>query len=290
MANFAFKDGKQADVADGVYIHHIIIADFAGKSQLMPPVQAPTCPGGGVISAIPPMGGMGPKAAGSTTPTKGTSGSMTGMSHGHSKREFINMKSKRQFGMSVFIGGGGSVGSGNPFAPRPGSNIKSGYWIGKGGNMQLTSELVNYDAKEKEIYLTLDVEWVPGKDPNMLDVGMGAISADKCADKEKGMLHPPKDKPIVYKGEEWAVTDTGYFINFTPHIHDGGVNIKVILNGKEVCEAKAVYGDEGGTTNALDGKKWQTITGYTPCDSPIPIKKGDKVYITSEYDLTKYRL
>jgi hypothetical protein len=135
------------------------------------------------------------------------------------------------------------------------------------------------------------MEWTQGKDPNMLDVGMGALSADRCDDKEKGILHPPKDKPVTYKGEEWNVIDDGYFMNFTPHIHDGGVNIKVFLNGKEVCEARAVYGDESaGQAVGLDGKKWQTITAYTPCDTPVQIKKGDKVYVTSTYDLTKYRL
>ena len=42
--------------------------------------------------------------------------------------------------------------------------------------------------------------------------------------------------------------------------------------------------------NALDGKKWETITQYTPCEKAIPIKKNDSIYITSEYDLTKHRL
>jgi hypothetical protein len=206
------------------------------------------------------------------------------------KRGFTSTKSKRQFAVSWFIGGGGSGGSGNPFSPRPGSSITSGYWIGGGGDMRLMSELVNYDPVEKDLYLTLDVEWTPGKDPKMLDVGMGVISVDGCSDKEVGFLHPPKDKAVVYTGDEWTIGGDGYFMNFTPHIHDGGVNIKVFVNKKEVCEAKAIYGDDGGTTNAPDGKKWQTITGYTPCDTPVPVKRGDKVYMTSEYDLTKHRL
>jgi hypothetical protein len=275
MANFAYENGTQVDVANGVYIHHIIITDFSGKSQLMPPVIPPICSNGAIISPMPPMTGMAPKTPG---------GEKTGMdSMGH-------MRSKRQSGMSVFVGGGGSVGSGNPFATRVGSNVKSGYWIGARGSMQLTSEIVNYDKMEKNIYLTLDIEWVLGKDPNMLDVGMGALSADRCIDKEKGILHPPNDRAIVYKGEQWNIIDDGYFINFTPHIHDGGINIKVFVNTKEVCESKAIYGSDGGATNALDGKRWETITGYTPCEKAIPIKKGDSVYITSEYDLTKHRL
>jgi hypothetical protein len=117
MANFAYKNGTQADVANGVYTHHIIIADFAGKSQIMPPVMAPFCKNGGQISPIPPMTGMGPKPP--TTASASQPMAMGGMSHGgHSKRYPSAMKSKRQLGMSVFIGGGGSVGSGNPFSAR----------------------------------------------------------------------------------------------------------------------------------------------------------------------------
>ncbi|KAE9967506.1 hypothetical protein EG328_008157 [Venturia inaequalis] len=284
MANFAYKDGKQADVANGVYVHHIILADLSGKMQLMPPVNPPRCKNGAMISPIPPMDGMGPKPAGGTAKPAGTPGGAGGMQHGG--------MTKRQIGMSVFIGGGGSVGSGNPFSapPAAGSPVKSGYWIGKGGRMQLTSEIVNYDPVDKDLYLTLDIEWAPGKEADMYDVGMGALSADACLEKEKGILHPPKDKAIVYKGEEWDVIDNGYMMNFTPHIHDGGVNIKVFLNNNQICEAKAIYGSSGGSAASLDGSKWETITGYTPCDTPAAIKKGDKIHMTSEYDLTKHRL
>lgn len=61
----------------------------------------------------------------------------------------------------------------------------------------------------------------------------------------------------------------------------------VFINDKQVCESKAVYGDE---VKGLDGSKWATIVEYTPCNDAIKIKKGDKVYITAEYDLTKHRL
>lgn len=119
MANFAYQNGTQADVANGVYTHHIIIADFAGKSQIMPPVMAPFCKNGAIISPVPPMSGMGPKAPASANASQPQA--MGGMSHGHSGRSNTHPnvpKSKRQMGMSVFIGGGGSMGSGNPFSAK----------------------------------------------------------------------------------------------------------------------------------------------------------------------------
>lgn len=205
VANFAFKNGTLADTAHGIYEHHIIIVDLGGKAQLMMPVDPPKCKNGAKISSLPPMGGMG-----GSSPAKGAAGGMAGMSHSRSKRAEAAGPS-----LSVFVGGGGSVGSGNPFAPKGGS-VKSGYWIGPSGPMRLTSEIINYDKVAKEIYLTLDVEWIPGKASDLLDVGMGAISADRCDDKEKGIVHPPKDKAVTYKGEEWIVSTDGYFVNFQP--------------------------------------------------------------------------
>jgi hypothetical protein len=119
---------------------------------------------------------------------------------------------ERQFGLSFFLGGGGSMGSGLPFSPRPGASIKSDYYIGKGRNLQLNSELVNYDPVDKEIYLTIDVEWSREKDPSMFDVGDGAIPADRCDDKEQAVHQPPKDRPITYKGEPGTVIGDGYLL------------------------------------------------------------------------------
>jgi len=57
----------------------------------------------------------------------------------------------------------------------------------------------------------------------------------------------------------------------------------------EVCESRATYGTGDGAT-VLGDKNWQTISGYTPCEYMIPFKKGDKLRMTADYDLTKYRL
>lgn len=69
--------------------------------------------------------------------------------------------------------------------------------------------------------------------------------------------------------------------------HDGATTAKIYLNNKLVCESKAIY---GGESAALDGKRWQTITAYEDCKDPIKISVGDKLTMSAEYDLTKYRL
>lgn len=49
-----------------------------------------------------------------------------------------------------------------------------------------------------------------------------------------------------------------------------------------------MYGGDGG--KEIDGKKWETITGYKVCNDPVKVKKGDRLYMTSEYDVTRHRL
>jgi hypothetical protein len=50
-----------------------------------------------------------------------------------------------------------------------------------------------------------------------------------------------------------------------------------------------VYGSDEGSVS-IDGKKWETILSYIPCEKAIPFKIGDKVKMTATYDLTKHQL
>jgi hypothetical protein len=79
---------------------------------------------------------------------------------------------------SVFIGKGGEA-SATVFADLT-KSIKTGYVIGKKDRITFTMELINYEEKEKEVYLTLDYEYLPNGPTGYLDVGMGAINSDGC--------------------------------------------------------------------------------------------------------------
>jgi hypothetical protein len=131
--------------------------------------------------------------------------------------------------VAVFVGGGGSAGSGAAFSGKN-SDVKTGVFISETDKFAVSSEIVNYDAQEKEIYFSLDFEYILGKAPGLMNVGMGAISVDDCSSLS-GALQPPKGKAITYRGSEWAMMEDGYFVSFTPHLHDGGVYTKVFLNG-----------------------------------------------------------
>jgi hypothetical protein len=187
----------------------------------MNPVQPPTCVLGGIIG----LGGQ-----------PGANGGHGNMRGRHSRRqttgvatEFLSWLDKLMPAVAVFVGGGGSAGSGAAFAGKS-SEIKTGAFVSHTDMFAMSSELVNYDPMDKEIYITLDFEYVPGKASGLLNVGMGALSVDDCS-SPGGIIQPPKGKAVTYKGVEWTLLDDGYFVSFTPHLHDGGVYTKIFLNG-----------------------------------------------------------
>jgi hypothetical protein len=70
--------------------------------------------------------------------------------------------------------------------------------------------------------------------------------------------------------------------------HDGGLNMRIVVNGKVACQSDAIYGQDGGTV--VSKEKWETITSYSPCEDPVEVKAGDKIKISSDYDLRKHKL
>jgi hypothetical protein len=58
--------------------------------------------------------------------------------------------------------------------------------------------------------------------------------------------------------------------------------MKILVNGKVVCESKAEY------TGLSGDAQWDTIKGMTQCKTSVPVKKGDKLVIEAAYDLDKH--
>jgi hypothetical protein len=63
----------------------------------------------------------------------------------------------------------------------------------------------------------------------------------------------------------------------------------MFINNKYLCSSKAQYGGEGSTTHVGD-QEWETISGMSLCEGPLPVKKGDQLHMVVEYDLKKHPL
>jgi hypothetical protein len=66
---------------------------------------------------------------------------------------------------------------------------------------------------------------------------------------------------------------------------DGGVNIAVKINGKEICNSRAIYGGATRSTKDATGKIQETLSGQTDCPDMLKVKKGDKFAVSANYDL-----
>jgi Stress up-regulated Nod 19 len=67
------------------------------------------------------------------------------------------------------------------------------------------------------------------------------------------------------------------------HRHDGGTKMIMMVNGKEVCESKAVYGKAAANND-------EAVVDMTLCDKSVPLKRGDELTLKAEYDLKSHPL
>jgi hypothetical protein len=62
-------------------------------------------------------------------------------------------------------------------------------------------------------------------------------------------------------------------------LHSGGDKMIMYINGKVVCESKALYGSKGDSA----------IESMSVCFSkPLPVKQGDKLVLEAVYDVSKH--
>jgi hypothetical protein len=87
---------------------------------------------------------------------------------------------------------------------------------------------------------------------------------------------------------KFKVFNDGQIFGMRGHLHDGGTSINLYINDKLACESKAAYGGPGSVRVGKDGRRWETISDMTDCLTPVSVKRGDKLEIEANYDLTKH--
>jgi hypothetical protein len=176
-----YENGSHADVAMGVYNHHVAIFDM-GKTTKTPfsctygggSMNGGTFGLGAQSQGKSGAGGMGKGSKGSM----GGSGGMAGMGHGAIKSRSVKRQVGAMPGMTQLFGSGDDGMARIYHSKDP--SLKTGFYIGKSDNLYHTSEFVNYKSYPQTIYITAEVEWVPGKPAGYVDAMMGAMSATGC--------------------------------------------------------------------------------------------------------------
>jgi hypothetical protein len=90
---------------------------------------------------------------------------------------------------SIFAGQG-DEGSPMSYATKN-SDLKSGFWLGAKDTFAFMSEVVNYHNYEKDIYVSVEYEYLkmPVRPKDWYAVGMGALNTSPCGQADLCKFH-----------------------------------------------------------------------------------------------------
>jgi hypothetical protein len=171
----------------------------------------------------------------------------------------------------------------------PDGKYNSGFHF-KNPMLNLQYDLVNYNATKKVVYLDLELEYLDGlvgKDAGHVMKSISGIESCPSISRFgvrssymiKGFVPKiSKTGPATSNSGSLNVIEDATIVWARGHIHSGGMEVILSVNGKDQCVSKPTYNKAG------------VITEMSICPSPISLKKGDKFSLRGTYDLTKHGL
>lgn len=174
-----FQDGKRMGLSDGLYTHHIIFIDPV-RAGVRTPLK-PICGNGTGMIVKTPGGGTSTQVQGDGDATGHSHGiEDAGHSHGHKVRRKVPLHRRQlDFPISLLVAIGHD-GMPHVFDAK-GDEVNAGFYVGPSDPIIMMSELINYETKEKETYIRLEYEYLPGGRPEgYLDVTQGFINMEGC--------------------------------------------------------------------------------------------------------------
>lgn len=203
-----------------------------------------------------------------------------------------NGKRARSMPMSIFMGSGSEETDG--MYNHGGGAVKSGYYIGKKDVINFGMDIVNYHDRERTVYMSNEIEYIPGKPADYTDSQTHVITMGMCDGGNAMMgamnIHAPKDKKrFTMTGNKPIVVEKeGYMVSTIGHLHDGGLHMVISINDKEVCDSKIKYGGPGHEQVQPDGTVWKTLARTIACPDPIRVHKGDRIQMKAFFDFDEH--
>jgi len=189
-----------------------------------------------------------------------------------------------------FVGAGEDSSDGGAVYTSANGTQNTGYHIGPNDKFNAWAQIVNYNKEPKDIYITYDLEWVPGIVGK--DVKTVLLSVTSCGSAIKMSDRGPTNTT----SGKFYFMEPGKVFRVRGHLHDGGVQTHVFINNQYKCSSKASYGtrsaSEGGMSHGTQDKDGsiKTIAGMSTCWGDWHVKKGDYLTGVAEYDLKKHPL
>jgi hypothetical protein len=162
--------------------------------------------------------------------------------------------------------------------------IKTGFKLDKNDPITLSAELVNYTNDTKKVYTITDFEYMEIQPADARHISMQVFDITTCNANLKDARAPAGETKWSLTSKKAQFTKPGYIFHRRAHMHDGGKNVEIFVNGKQICDSKATYGGDG-TTTKVDGKEWTTISNMASCTDPVKVETGDSLQIIAHFDL-----
>jgi len=207
---------------------------------------------------------------------------------------FVSCNGKRAMTipMSIFMGAGSEEIDGA--YRHTGGEVKSGYYIGPKDVINFGMDIVNYQDRERTVYMANEIEYFTGKPADYTDAQTHVLMLGMCDGGSAMMgamnIHPPKDKKqFTMTGSKPIVVEKeGYMVGTSGHLHDGGLHMVITINEKEVCDSQIEYGGPGHEQVQPNGKVWKTLARTIGCPAPIRVHKGDRIQMRAFFDFDKH--
>jgi len=184
-------------------------------------------------------------------------------------------------------------------------------------------DLMNQTPEDKTVYMTLTYDFLPAEADGSRPEGFGNVKAvwldvNQCGTSE---MTPLETDQYSLKAD-WTANFEGEIVGMGGHLHDGGTNMVISVDGQQICDSVATYspvnggGEEAGGMGGMGGMGGivrrsdnensnanvardppaagavEHISKMSGCAGPtLPIKtlkKGQKWTIQGNYDYAKH--
>ncbi|KAK2804805.1 hypothetical protein FQN51_001447 [Onygenales sp. PD_10] len=178
-----------------------------------------------------------------------------------------------------------------------------GIELGSGDSIGMIYDLMNESDEAQTYYLTITYEHLPKSTSGYKPVSMAWLDITDC-----GLSAVPAQQgQFVLKSKGWKSTVSGRLLSASGHVHNGGVNTTIYLNGDPVCVSRQLYGrtpdfvapghgghegmkakrqdgHEGhdGGEDGMEGKP--SISDAEMCVDFATVNEGDELVISAYYD------
>jgi len=132
--------------------------------------------------------------------------------------------------------------------------------------------------------------WEYTTDPSYKPVTMAWI--DVTGNCGISYVAPKQGAYTLSNAPSWRSTVSGNLLSATGHVHDGGVQVDLTLDGQTVCRSPQIYGRRAGYTESADGMNpgLAHISDTGSCMDFGTIRKGQTLSIKADYDTTAHPL